>query len=334
MEIEGLIDVNGEQISIGDTVEILILQDDSNDNLSRDEYPLPPTIQSRVGVIKISNCGQYILKVVSDNYPSEPLGTNPRNWISVYEFNDDEFREYIDSEHLDSMIEKYKLNTFNESPFPIERIFEYIRKVNNNKNDKQMTIKPMPTAAALQKFAKEIYKGNSENGFWDNPRSSDQITMLIKSEVFEAMECWRNRQDIDKGLFCSLFEYTEQRIKDNLEPFDAQTKGDFKALFKETKEVEIADAIIRVLDTMAHFNIPFLELEKMPVADKETINPYIHIDKLLNSLYDTNFGKESAITFAVILSNLFSYDENLMEYAKVKVLYNKTREKMHGNKRA
>lgn len=197
-----------------------------------------------------------------------------------------------------------------------------------------LSIGPMPTAATLEQFAKEIYKGNSDNGFWDNPRSSDQITMLIKSEVFEAMECWRNRQDINASDFGEFYENIQRLLKSGDNAFDEESKHEFKTYFKETKEVEIADAIIRVLDTMAHFNIPFLELEKMPVADKETIKPYIHIDKLLNSLYDTNFGKESAIIFADILSNLFSYDENLMEYAKVKVLYNTTREKMHGNKRA
>lgn len=197
-----------------------------------------------------------------------------------------------------------------------------------------MDIKPMPTAAALEQFAKEIYKGNSENGFWDNPRSSDQITMLIKSEVFEAMECWRNRQDINKSDFGEFYENIQRLLEVGDNAFDEESKHEFKTYFKETKEVEIADAIIRVLDTMAHFNIPFLELEKMPVADKETIKPYIHIDKLLNSLYDTNFGKETTNTFAVILSNLFSYDDNMLDYCRIKALYNRTREKMHGNKRA
>lgn len=206
-----------------------------------------------------------------------------------------------------------------------------------------MSIKPMPTPSELQKFAKEIYKGNSENGFWDNPRSSDQLTMLIKSEVFEAMECWRNRQDIDKDDFFNFSKLMQTRKAKGYDFFGRfQDSEKFKKFYKETKEVEIADAIIRVLDTMAHFNIPFLELERIDIESKDSMETYIELDKMISNMYDYDFNSPPRPNslrlipnlFRDILSELFSYDENLMEYAKVKVLYNTTREKMHGNKRA
>lgn len=39
---------------------------------------------------------------------------------------------------------------------------------------------------------KEIHELAVEKGWWDKPRSDEEIALLICSEVFEAFEAWRN----------------------------------------------------------------------------------------------------------------------------------------------
>lgn len=75
---------------------------------------------------------------------------------------------------------------------------------------------------SLNNLAAKIYADNVERGWWDNQREVGTILMLIVSEIAEAMEGDR------KGL------------KDDHLPH------------RDMVEVELADAIIRILDFAGH----------------------------------------------------------------------------------
>jgi NTP pyrophosphatase (non-canonical NTP hydrolase) len=99
-------------------------------------------------------------------------------------------------------------------------------------------------------FAKQVYKGNAEKGFWDDSSHDKKDAkdvalklMLITSELGEAMEAHR------KGRFFipELFKTNWAKMMPFQELFEKTTKDTF--------EDEIADAMIRLFDMAGGLNI-------------------------------------------------------------------------------
>lgn len=200
----------------------------------------------------------------------------------------------------------------------------------------------LPTVEQMQKMAKAAYDINVKNGFWDNSRSGNDLVFLMKSEVFEAGECYRKHRVLDRVTWevnldpnilkdeKTLIQGLQSKKVDELD----RAKKYFENYFKETVEMEIADVIIRIFDCMMGYDIPFIEIKRVDVGNKDSLDFFTKLDELLHSLYNTPMNKETANQFAVILSYLFSYDENMSEYIRVKTIYNSTRGYMHGGKKA
>lgn len=104
------------------------------------------------------------------------------------------------------------------------------------------------TTIALEDLAAEIYQNNVDHGFWENPIESynkSEKLMLIVTELAEVCEALRTDAKDDK-----LPQYP----------------GEW---------VEIADAIIRLLDYCAAYKIPIADV----LLDKHNFNvsrPYKH----------------------------------------------------------
>lgn len=93
----------------------------------------------------------------------------------------------------------------------------------------------------LNEWAKEVYELAKQKGWWDSPRTVPELLCLIHSEISEALEAYRNRQD-DK-----LAE-------------------------------ELIDAIIRILDLAAHFSID-VDAELLKKHNYNKTRPYRHGNK-------------------------------------------------------
>ena len=77
----------------------------------------------------------------------------------------------------------------------------------------------------LTEFAKEVHNYNKEKGFWETPREIPELIALMHSELSEALEAHR------KDLM------------------------DDKLTHRSGVEVELADCIIRILDTCGAFGL-------------------------------------------------------------------------------
>ena len=75
-----------------------------------------------------------------------------------------------------------------------------------------------PARKAFRELQKIIHQQNIDMGWWDNPREDGTLLCLIHSEISEAMEGAR------KGLMDEHLPY------------------------RKMEEVELADAVIRILD--------------------------------------------------------------------------------------
>lgn len=101
----------------------------------------------------------------------------------------------------------------------------------------------------LNELAEECHKTALEKGWWDKANPFGQQMMNIIGEVSEAWEEYRNGYDPD-------FIYNE----------DGKPEG---------IPIEFADAIIRLLDTCAYYDIDIEQAIKLKMAYNKT-RPYRH----------------------------------------------------------
>ena len=87
----------------------------------------------------------------------------------------------------------------------------------------------------MNELAKQIHEYAKAKGFWDNPRDTGTLLMLIVSELAEAMEADRN------GRIANIDKFHKAIVLDDI----------FEASIKDTFEDEMADTIIRILDLCA-----------------------------------------------------------------------------------
>ena len=104
----------------------------------------------------------------------------------------------------------------------------------------------------ISEIANEIYLTNKKNGFWDEDRNIGEVLMLVVSELSEALEADRENRYADLPI---LENNTEAYKNDGYES-DIAFKKAFEYSVKDSFEDEIADAIIRLLDLSAGFDIP------------------------------------------------------------------------------
>ena len=94
----------------------------------------------------------------------------------------------------------------------------------------------------LSQMQEEVHLLAVRKGWWDSPkRSTPEILMMIASEIFEALEAYRDIRDDDIGP-------------------------------------ELADAVIRIMDFAEHEGID-LELEILKKHMKNLNRPYRHGNK-------------------------------------------------------
>lgn len=96
----------------------------------------------------------------------------------------------------------------------------------------------------FNRLAKEIHANAVDKGFWDKPRNTKEVFMLVISEVGEAVEAHR------KGRFADIdgFEMDYAGTLKTGLPADHVFASSFKTFVKDSVGDELADVAIRLLD--------------------------------------------------------------------------------------
>lgn len=188
----------------------------------------------------------------------------------------------------------------------------------------------------LNELAKNIHQNAKDKGFWDNPRNTGEIFMLIISEASEALEAHRKGgiAQIEKFEFLVSKEIT----------FDFS----FITHIKDTVADELADVVIRILDYcfVQHIEINpenFDEIESLEISEN-------FAEALLQITGSIYYASVSARAFEQRENDLdreiliFEIHESiwmimklceregidLIKHIELKMKYNATRERMHG----
>lgn len=127
---------------------------------------------------------------------------------------------------------------------------------------------------SLNDLAQQINKTARDHGFWEADRNFGEMLALIHSEVSEALEEHRSGNPnvwYMHGKDCALATGAVQQLRSSIQPF----AGCSCTPKPEGTAVELADALIRILDTMHSLDV---DIDKV-VAEKMAYNdsrPYKH----------------------------------------------------------
>ncbi len=185
----------------------------------------------------------------------------------------------------------------------------------------------------LNDLAKEIHQNAKDKGFWDSPRNTGELFMLIISEASEALEAHRKDRRAD------IEQY--KTVTGNGMAFNQIA---FRNFIKDTVSDELADVVIRILDYCAVSEIeikPALLSTTLISLDSDNFGAALfqicgEIQRagekaVKGGLWNiTNAASHihSALTLIIQLCDREQID--LLKHIELKMKYNATRERMHG----
>lgn len=179
-----------------------------------------------------------------------------------------------------------------------------------------------PTQTELTALRDECYKIACEHGWHDVERSERHFLCLVISELSEAVEADRIDRHADLAKFNEAINGPECEIA-------------FKYYIKDTVEDELADAAIRILDLAGANGDTFPSFSSEPYKRDEGMCDYFKSKSFTESIYEIcddifTTGYDVALYDLFTLAEVMGFD--LMEHIRLKMEYNKTRERLHGKK--
>lgn len=188
----------------------------------------------------------------------------------------------------------------------------------------------------LNDLAKEIHQNAKDKGFWDSPRNTGELFMLIISEASEALEAHRKGRKADLKKFA---------LPNNGNVTDEQWfKISFENCVKDTTADEIADVVIRILDYCASQEIeikPALLSTTLISLDSDNFGAALfqicgEIQRageyaLTNDIWEIEKSKDNIHSTLTLIIQLCDREQiDLLKHIELKMKYNATRERMHG----
>ena len=188
----------------------------------------------------------------------------------------------------------------------------------------------------LNDLAKEIHQNAKDKGFWDSPRNTGELFMLIISEASEALEAHRKgrRADLKKFALPHNGNVTD----------DEWFQISFANCVKDTTADELADVVIRILDYCASQEIeikPALLSTTLISLDSDNFGAALfqicgEIQRageyaLTNDIWDSAKSKDNIHSTLALIIQLCDREQiDLLKHIELKMKYNATRERMHG----
>ena len=188
----------------------------------------------------------------------------------------------------------------------------------------------------LNDLAKKIHQNAKDKGFWDSPRNTGELFMLIISEASEALEAHRKGRKADLKKFA---------LPNNGNVTDEQWfKISFENCVKDTTADEIADVVIRILDYCASQEIeikPALLSTTLISLDSDNFGAALfqicgEIQRageyaLTNDIWEIEKSKDNIHSTLTLIIQLCDREQiDLLKHIELKMKYNATRERMHG----
>lgn len=186
----------------------------------------------------------------------------------------------------------------------------------------------------LNKLRDEAYQNAVEHGWHDEDLSNEHFLCLVISELMEAVQAERIGKHADRVQFDNYMSLRERS--------DEEFKYAFTHGIKDSEEDELADACIRILDLAGLLGVSFSGV-KFPLKIRDEIYKYKSQKTFTEWCYDltrfiANYNPWHITTldfFVNILQEVFIMSKikgfDLLWHIEMKMKYNRTRPRMHGN---
>lgn len=177
----------------------------------------------------------------------------------------------------------------------------------------------------LNKLRDEAYQNAVEHGWHDENLSTEHFLCLIISELMEAVQAERKgkRADVAK------FKEWQNNISFSEETRLKRFQEDFEAYIKDSVEDECADACIRIFGVSHPYSLSIHELRKL------TFTEWCFDITAVITRYDHLFGFAMDAVFIKIIDEMYFMSKikgfDLLWHIELKMKYNRTRPRMHGN---
>lgn len=221
--------------------------------------------------------------------------------------------------------QNYHIQQYDSSDIRTDISKRFTIKVDYTKN-----IMNLPTKEELNALRDECYKIACEHGFHDEQLSERHFLCLVISELMEAVEA--DRRDKPRAKV----DYLELQMENAID--DDDFTHNFECFIKDTVEDELADAAIRILDLAG---LQDCDIGEAVTVRLKSADDYI----LLRAYFKASTFTEAVYTivenlffdgYELALLNVFNLayvmDFDLMEHIRLKMQYNRTRERLHGKK--
>ena len=178
-------------------------------------------------------------------------------------------------------------------------------------------------------LAKRAFENAKEKGFHDKPNTDVHYLMLVACELAEAVEADREGRRSDRRTYNFLLQEYGETLAKHL----------FEMHVKDTVEDELADAVIRLLDYVGvkGYDIPenYITSEQIKAEVCEVrewmLNKSFTDVVFTSCMVNIESAKEipEALIYAIfVVAEL--YDIDLLWHIQEKMIYNSTREMLHG----
>ena len=188
------------------------------------------------------------------------------------------------------------------------------------------------TLEEIKSLSEEIYAVNVKNGWHKELLTVPEVCSLLHSEVSEAVEEFRN----SRPPVYYITDVGEVAIETDIEEWIVSYKAGLQPK-PEGELIEIADAVIRLLDFVKSRPISIPTIEFYTFEEDSNIRLYAELHLLISELYKTSqeFTYPSHVVWilAACIAICNKNGWNLWAAVRLKLEYNKTREWRHGGKR-
>lgn len=194
----------------------------------------------------------------------------------------------------------------------------------------------------ITEIAKEIHDNAKAHGWWDEPRTRDEIHSLIHSEWSEALEEYRaGRPMIWHHCEAGAQAHEPSICENNTECFTktATASGQVCADMNPKPEgiaVELIDGVIRILDYYGKMGSDIEEIEIYPVKDTKLPFVVAELHSLTAASYqDAELADAEGVAMDavhLVFSWLSDKGVDPWQVMEIKHEYNKTRPYKHGGK--
>lgn len=163
-------------------------------------------------------------------------------------------------------------------------------------------------------------------GWWDEPRNTGELLMLIVSECGEALEAHRNGRMGDLQQFDA--RYPERNCELSEEASLSLFRNAFEDYIKDSFSDELADIVIRIADRMGAAGWLFNESSRHHFTMKVSDNTGECLYMVSRWVIDDQASLSEAMARVFAIAHQHNID--IWRHIELKLAYNRTRSYRHG----